>query len=224
MSAPSFQFKGSGWYVTDYAKGSGNVPAKGESHKSDSEKSQSESKSDGGSKTDSSSKSSGDTATEDRDQERIEAGGQQRQLQERLAAPSSFGAPGQSSGNPKVAPGSRYPDSPQSDLARCEPPRLPRIVRVGINLLMRHHRAERTRKSPGTGFIDELHMLTPAKSGAPLRCRGSSPDRRDDARRFWRRGGWRPCQPRSSWRRCAQIDGSGARQTRSLRRVGIQFM
>jgi putative FmdB family regulatory protein len=69
MSAPSFQFKGSGWYVTDYAKGSGNVPAKGESHKSDSEKSSSESKSDGGGKTDSSSKtessskSSGDTAT-----------------------------------------------------------------------------------------------------------------------------------------------------------------
>jgi len=62
MSAPSFQFKGSGWYVTDYAKGSGNVPAKGDSHKSDSEKSQSESKSDGGSKTDSSSKSSSDTA------------------------------------------------------------------------------------------------------------------------------------------------------------------
>jgi putative FmdB family regulatory protein len=62
MSAPSFQFKGSGWYVTDYAKGSGNVPAKGDSHTS-------ESKSDGGSKTDSSnksdssSKSSGDTAT-----------------------------------------------------------------------------------------------------------------------------------------------------------------
>jgi putative FmdB family regulatory protein len=62
MSAPSFQFKGSGWYVTDYAKGSGNVPAKGESPKGDSEKSQSESKSDGGSKTDSSSKSSSDTA------------------------------------------------------------------------------------------------------------------------------------------------------------------
>jgi putative FmdB family regulatory protein len=63
MSAPSFQFKGSGWYVTDYAKGSGNVPAKGESHKDDSGKSQSDSKSDGGSKTDSSSKSTGDTAT-----------------------------------------------------------------------------------------------------------------------------------------------------------------
>ncbi len=26
MSAPSFQFKGSGWYVTDYAKG-GNSPS-----------------------------------------------------------------------------------------------------------------------------------------------------------------------------------------------------
>ncbi len=63
MSAPSFQFKGSGWYVTDYAKGSGSVPAKGESHKSESEKSQSEGKSDGGSKTDTSSKSSGETAT-----------------------------------------------------------------------------------------------------------------------------------------------------------------
>src|SRR3984957_17809885 len=33
MSAPSFQFKGSGWYVTDYAKGSGSGPAKGESDK-----------------------------------------------------------------------------------------------------------------------------------------------------------------------------------------------
>jgi putative FmdB family regulatory protein len=57
MSAPSFQFKGSGWYVTDYAKGSGNVPAKGEAHKNDSDKAHSESKSDGGSKTDSSGKS-----------------------------------------------------------------------------------------------------------------------------------------------------------------------
>ena len=33
MSAPSFQFKGSGWYVTDYAKGSGSSPAQGESGK-----------------------------------------------------------------------------------------------------------------------------------------------------------------------------------------------
>src|ERR1700727_1170083 len=55
MSAPSFQFKGSGWYVTDYAKGSGSGPAhKGESEKSDSGKSDS-GKSDSGGKSDSSS-------------------------------------------------------------------------------------------------------------------------------------------------------------------------
>jgi len=29
VSAPALQFKGSGWYVTDYAKGSGNVKAPG---------------------------------------------------------------------------------------------------------------------------------------------------------------------------------------------------
>ncbi|HTB19819.1 MAG TPA: FmdB family zinc ribbon protein [Bryobacteraceae bacterium] len=76
MSAPSFQFKGSGWYVTDYAKGSGNVPAKPDSHKDDSGKSESgkseSGKSESGrsesgksesSKSDSSSKTSGDTAT-----------------------------------------------------------------------------------------------------------------------------------------------------------------
>lgn len=41
LSAPAFQFKGSGWYVTDYAKGGTNAPAKsGES----SDKSSSESK------------------------------------------------------------------------------------------------------------------------------------------------------------------------------------
>jgi putative FmdB family regulatory protein len=76
MSAPSFQFKGSGWYVTDYAKGSGSVPAKGESHKDDSGKSDSgkgesgtsdsgkseSGKSESG-KSDSSSKTSTDTAT-----------------------------------------------------------------------------------------------------------------------------------------------------------------
>jgi putative FmdB family regulatory protein len=75
MSAPSFQFKGSGWYVTDYAKGSGSSPAhtesgkseqghgeKSESGKSESGKSES-GKSDGGHKTESSSKGSGDTAT-----------------------------------------------------------------------------------------------------------------------------------------------------------------
>jgi putative FmdB family regulatory protein len=80
MSAPSFQFKGSGWYVTDYAKGSGGSPAhtesgksehghgeksesgKSESGKSDAGKSES-GKSDGGHKTESSSKGSSDTAT-----------------------------------------------------------------------------------------------------------------------------------------------------------------
>lgn len=30
LSAPAFQFKGSGWYVTDYAKGSSSPPAKSE--------------------------------------------------------------------------------------------------------------------------------------------------------------------------------------------------
>jgi putative FmdB family regulatory protein len=49
MSAPSFQFKGSGWYVTDYAKGGTSPPAKGESGKSESSKS--EGKSDSSSKT-----------------------------------------------------------------------------------------------------------------------------------------------------------------------------
>jgi putative FmdB family regulatory protein len=36
MSAPSFQFKGSGWYATDYAKGGTSAPAKPESGKSES--------------------------------------------------------------------------------------------------------------------------------------------------------------------------------------------
>jgi putative FmdB family regulatory protein len=65
MSAPSFQFKGSGWYVTDYAKGGNSGPGKGESNKSesgkgegksDSAKSESSDKSDSSSKTDSAAK------------------------------------------------------------------------------------------------------------------------------------------------------------------------
>ena len=70
MSAPSFQFKGSGWYVTDYAKGSGSSPAHTDSGKSEhghgekSESGKSDSgKSDGANKTDSSSKGSSETAT-----------------------------------------------------------------------------------------------------------------------------------------------------------------
>lgn len=71
ISAPAFHLKGTGWYVTDYAKGSGSVPAKGESHKDDSGKSDSgkgesgtsdSGKSESG-KSDSSSKTSTDTAT-----------------------------------------------------------------------------------------------------------------------------------------------------------------
>jgi putative FmdB family regulatory protein len=75
MSAPAFQFKGTGWYVTDYAKGNVSGPPKHESgkHESGSDSGKSESggsesgksdggKSDGG-KSDSSSKTSTETAT-----------------------------------------------------------------------------------------------------------------------------------------------------------------
>src|SRR5580700_9085695 len=54
MSAPAFQFKGTGWYVTDYAKGGSNVPNKGEG-KGESSKSDGDSgKSDTSGKSDSS--------------------------------------------------------------------------------------------------------------------------------------------------------------------------
>ena len=60
MSAPSFRFKGSGWYVTDYAKGGNSSPSKGESGKSESSKGDGKSdsgKSESSDKSDSSSKS-----------------------------------------------------------------------------------------------------------------------------------------------------------------------
>jgi putative FmdB family regulatory protein len=66
MSAPSFQFKGTGWYVTDYGKG-GKSPAanggsknesSGESSKGESSKSGESSSKDGGSKENSSKESS----------------------------------------------------------------------------------------------------------------------------------------------------------------------
>jgi putative FmdB family regulatory protein len=45
MSAPSFQFKGTGWYATDYAKGGTSTPAKPDGGKSESpNKSESSSK------------------------------------------------------------------------------------------------------------------------------------------------------------------------------------
>jgi putative FmdB family regulatory protein len=71
MSAPSFQFKGSGWYVTDYAKGGSSNPSKGEpgkgesgkgesgkneSGKSESGKSESSDKSESSSKSDTAAK------------------------------------------------------------------------------------------------------------------------------------------------------------------------
>ncbi len=56
ISAPAFQFKGSGWYVTDYAdKGGSN--GKGDSDKSES-KTESGAKSDGGESSKSETKSS----------------------------------------------------------------------------------------------------------------------------------------------------------------------
>jgi putative FmdB family regulatory protein len=73
MSAPAFQFKGTGWYVTDYAKGNVSGPpkaepgkgeGKGESGKGDGEKtgkSESSGKNESAGKSDSSK--STDTAT-----------------------------------------------------------------------------------------------------------------------------------------------------------------
>jgi putative FmdB family regulatory protein len=60
MSAPSFQFKGSGWYVTDYAKGSSSPAAKGESSKSEG-KSESSDKSESSGKSDTAAKTDGKT-------------------------------------------------------------------------------------------------------------------------------------------------------------------
>jgi len=57
ISAPAVQFKGSGWYVTDYAKKSSSPGSSGSSDSSAKEKKDDKSKSDGGSK-DSSQKDS----------------------------------------------------------------------------------------------------------------------------------------------------------------------
>ena len=57
ISAPAVQFKGSGWYVTDYAKKSSSPGSSGDSSSASKEKKDDKSKSDGGSK-DSSSKDS----------------------------------------------------------------------------------------------------------------------------------------------------------------------
>ena len=60
LSAPAFHLKGSGWYATDYAKGSGTVPAKPHDSKSGG----SESKSDSGSSDKAESKGSGEAKSD----------------------------------------------------------------------------------------------------------------------------------------------------------------
>ena len=66
LSAPALQFKGSGFYITDYAKGS-NSPANGDKKKSEGDaatKSDSSSKTEAAPKTDSSGKSDSSPKTE----------------------------------------------------------------------------------------------------------------------------------------------------------------
>lgn len=60
LGAPALQFKGSGWYVTDYGKGNGNGNGNGSSPSTETEpkvESKTESKTETATKTDSSSKS-----------------------------------------------------------------------------------------------------------------------------------------------------------------------
>ena len=66
MSAPALQFKGSGWYVTDYAKGgSGKPAANGEAGGKTETKSDTSKPADTGSSTASSSSSSSDSKKSD---------------------------------------------------------------------------------------------------------------------------------------------------------------
>jgi putative FmdB family regulatory protein len=58
ISAPAVQFKGSGWYVTDYAKKSSSPGSSGDSSSASKDKKDDKSKSDGGSKNSSTKESS----------------------------------------------------------------------------------------------------------------------------------------------------------------------
>jgi putative FmdB family regulatory protein len=58
ISAPAVQFKGSGWYVTDYAKKSSSPGSSGDSSSKDKDKKDDKPKSDGGSKDTSSKQTS----------------------------------------------------------------------------------------------------------------------------------------------------------------------
>jgi putative FmdB family regulatory protein len=75
-SSPAIQFKGTGWYITDYAKGNSGASAPGAS-KSDSESKSSDSKGgDGGkdsSSKDSSSKDSGGGSTESKSESKSDS-------------------------------------------------------------------------------------------------------------------------------------------------------
>jgi putative FmdB family regulatory protein len=65
LSAPALQFKGTGWYVTDYARSNGGGGKNGSEAKKDS--SSSETKSDSSSKSSESSSSSSSTTTSSSD-------------------------------------------------------------------------------------------------------------------------------------------------------------
>jgi putative FmdB family regulatory protein len=68
ISAPALQFKGSGWYITDYAKSGSNLPAssggKKDSEGSSSEKSEKAEKKDSSAKTSADSGSSGNSSSD----------------------------------------------------------------------------------------------------------------------------------------------------------------
>lgn len=67
ISAPAVQFKGSGWYVTDYAKKSSSPGSSGSGDSSSKDKKDDKSKSDSGSKdTSSKDSSSKDTSSKER--------------------------------------------------------------------------------------------------------------------------------------------------------------
>jgi putative FmdB family regulatory protein len=64
MSAPAFQFKGTGWYVTDYAKGNVSGPPKHDAAKGESGGKSSESGTATETKTESKSESKSESKTE----------------------------------------------------------------------------------------------------------------------------------------------------------------
>jgi putative FmdB family regulatory protein len=78
ISAPAVQFKGSGWYVTDYAKKSSSPGSSGSSDSSSKDKKDDKSKSDGASKEssskDSSSKESASAASPSKESPRKGSG------------------------------------------------------------------------------------------------------------------------------------------------------